>query len=113
VKGVTLTDVRAVALPLPRTSEHLIRDVVKFRVGSIVYAAVAPDEVIMGFGFPKEKRDAIIEAEPDKFLLPRTSDLRYNWIHARMAAVDEVELRELIVDAWRMCVPKFVSAMVD
>ena len=66
MKGVTLTDVRAVALPLPRTSEHLIRDVVKFRVGSIVYAAVSPDEVTMGFGFPKEEREAIIDAEPEK-----------------------------------------------
>jgi hypothetical protein len=111
--GVTLTDVRAVALPLPRTSEHLIRDVVKFRVGSIVYAAVAPDEVVMGFDFPKEERAAIIEAEPHKFLLPRTSDLRYNWIHARMAELDEIELRELVIDAWRMCVPQFISALID
>jgi hypothetical protein len=113
VKGVTLTDVRAIALPLPRTSEHLIRDYVKFRIGSIVYASVSPDEVLMGFGFPKEERDAIIEAEPEKFQLPRTSDLRYNWIVARMSELDETELRELVVDAWRMCVPKFISAMVD
>jgi hypothetical protein len=113
MKGVTLTDVRAIALPLPRTSEHLIRDVVKFRIGSIVYAAVAPDEVLMGLGFPKEEREAIIEAEPHKFVLPVTSDLRYNWINARMAELDQIELRELVVDAWRMCVPKFISAMVD
>jgi hypothetical protein len=113
VKGVTLTDVRAIALPLPRTSEHLIRDFVKFRIGSIVYASVSPDEALMGFGFPKEERAALIEAEPDKFQLPRTSDLRYNWLVARMSELDETELRELVVDAWRMCVPKFISAMVD
>lgn len=111
--GVTLTDVRAIALPLPRTSEHLIRDYVKFRIGSIVYASVSPDEVLMGFGFPKEERDAIIAAEPAKFQLPRPSDLRYNWLVARMSQLDETELRELVVDAWRMCVPKFISAMVD
>jgi hypothetical protein len=29
---VTLADVRALALTLPRTTEHLIRDRVKFRV---------------------------------------------------------------------------------
>ncbi|HEX3823995.1 MAG TPA: MmcQ/YjbR family DNA-binding protein [Mycobacteriales bacterium] len=110
---MTLTDVRAIALPLPRTSEHLIRDFVKFRIGSIVYASVSPDEALMGFGFPKEERAALIEAEPDKFQLPRTSDLRYNWLVARMSELDETELRELVVDAWRMCVPKFISAMVD
>jgi hypothetical protein len=112
VNGVTLTDVRAVALELPRTSEHLIRDVVKFRVKSLVYAAVPPDEVVMGVAFPKEERAAIIDAEPDKFLMPRKSDERYNWIHVRMAELDLDEMRELVIDGWRMCVPKFLSAQV-
>jgi hypothetical protein len=110
--GVTLTDVRAVAITLPRTSEHLIRDYTKFRIGSIVYASVAPDEVMMGCGFPKDEREAMIEAEPDKFVLPKPSDLRYHWINVRMAQLDDAELRELIVEAWRMCVPKKISALV-
>jgi hypothetical protein len=112
VNGVTLTDVRAVAMALPRTSEHLIRDVVKFRVKSLVYAAVPPNEVVMGVAFPKEERAAIIDAEPDKFLMPRKSDERYNWIHVRMAELDLDEMRELVTDGWRMCVPKFLSAQV-
>jgi hypothetical protein len=112
VIGVTLSDVRTVALPLPRTEEHLIRNVVKFRVKSIVYAAVPPDELVMGVGFPREERAAIIEAEPDKFLMPRLSDQRFNWINVRMAALDDEELRELVIEAWRMCVPKFLSAQV-
>ena len=57
---VTIDDVRACALALPRTEEHLIHDHVKFRVGKIVYASVSPDETIMGFGFPREERDALI-----------------------------------------------------
>jgi hypothetical protein len=113
VNGVTLTDVRAVALQLPRTSEHLIRDVVKFRVKQIVYAAVPPDETILGVGFPKEERAAIIAAEPEKFLMPRLSDQRYHWIHVRMAELDVEEMRELVIEGWRMCVPKFVSAQVS
>ena len=48
----TVDDVRAIAMSLPRTSEHLIRDHVKFRVGRIVYASVSPDEERLGFGFP-------------------------------------------------------------
>jgi hypothetical protein len=113
LRGVTLTDVRAVALGLPRSSEHLIRGVVKFRVKSIVYAAVPPAEDIMGVGFPKEERAAIVEAEPHKFLMPRLSDQRYNWIHVRMSELDLDEMRELVVDGWRLCVPKFLSAQVD
>jgi len=112
VKGVDLEDVRAIALTLPRTEEHLIRESVKFRIRSLVYAAVSPDETTMGFAFPKEERAALVEAEPEKFLMPVRSDERYNWVRVRLAKIDEVELRELVVEAWRMCVPKFVSAMV-
>ena len=112
MKGVDLEDVRAIALTLPRTEEHLIRESVKFRIRSLVYAAVSPDETTMGFAFPKEERAALVEAEPEKFLMPVRSDERYNWVRVRLAKIDEVELRELVVEAWRMCVPKFVSAMV-
>jgi hypothetical protein len=107
---VTASDIRAWALTLPRTEEHLIRDHVKFRVGKIVYASVSPDETIMGFGFPREERDALIAAEPAKFCLPRPSDLRFNWVHARMAAIGPAEMRELVTDAWRMVVPKRLAA---
>ena len=106
---VTVADVREVARSLPRTEEHLIHDHVKFRVGKIVYASVSPDEATLGFGFPREERAALIASEPAKFALPRLSDQRFHWVHARMAALGEDELRELITDAWRMVVPKKVA----
>jgi hypothetical protein len=107
---ITAADVREVAMSLPRTEEHLIRDYVKFRVGKIVYASISPDETLIGFGFPKEERAAMIASRPDVFVLPRLSDQRYQWINARMPALGEEEMAELIVDAWRMVVPKKVAA---
>ena len=107
---VTVHDVRAWAMSLPRTEEHLIHDHVKFRVGRIVYASVSPDETVMGVGFPREERAALIAAEPAKFSLPRLSDQRFNWVHARMSALDPAEMRELLTDAWCMVVPKRVAA---
>ncbi|HEX6499080.1 MAG TPA: MmcQ/YjbR family DNA-binding protein [Micromonosporaceae bacterium] len=107
---VTAHDVRRVALSLPRTTEHLIRDRVKFRVGRLVYVSLSPDETVMGFAYPKEERAALIAAEPDKFFMPIKSDERYNWVRTRLAALDPVEMRELVVDAWRMVVPKRVAA---
>jgi len=107
---ITAADVRGVAMSLPRTEEHLIRDYVKFRVGKIVYASISPDETTLGFGFPKEERAALIDSQPDKFLWPRPSDQQFHWINAHMAALDPAELRELIIDAWRMVVPKKVAA---
>ena len=97
-------------MALPRSEEHLIRDYIKFRVGRIVYASISPDESTIGFGFPKEEREAMVASQPDKFLMPRQSDLRYQWINARMAALGKAEMAELITDAWRMVVPKKVAA---
>jgi hypothetical protein len=105
---VTIDDVRAFALTLPRTEEALVRDRVKFRVGRLVYLAFARDETLMGFGFPKEERDALIASEPDKFMMPKRADLRYNWAVVRLAAIDVMEMREIVLDAWRMVVPKRV-----
>jgi hypothetical protein len=107
---VTIDDVRRIALTLPRAYEALVRDRVKFRVGRIVFLSVSSDETVMGFGFPKEERAALVAAEPAKFLMPIPSDERYNWVRVRLAAIDEAELRELIIEAWRMCVPKRVAA---
>lgn len=110
---VTAEDVREVATGLPRTVERLVRDRVKFNVGRIVYAALSRDERILGCGFPKEERDAMIAAEPGKFSMPNVGDQRYHWIHVDMAAIDKDELRELITDAWRMCAPKTVVKEYD
>jgi len=111
--GVTIDDARAIAATLPRSYEALVRDRVKFRVGRIVYAAFDRGETIMGFGFPKEERAALVASEPDKFLMPGLSDMRYQWVCVRIDAIDTDELRELLVDAWRMCVPKKVAAAYE
>jgi hypothetical protein len=110
---ITVDDVRAITSSLPRSYEVLVRDQIKFRVGRIVYLAFSPDETVMGFAFPKEERAAMVAAEPNKFMLPSKSDMRYNWIHVRLDAIDLDELRELVIEAWRMCVPKKVAASLS
>jgi hypothetical protein len=107
---VTIDDVRAVVRELPRAYEALVRDRVKFRVGRIVFLAFSRDETIMGFGFPKEERDALVASEPGKFLPPEPVDLRYNWVRVRLSELGPAEMAELVTDAWRMCVPKTIAA---
>ena len=106
---VTIKQVRALAETLPRSYGALVRDRVKFRVGQIVYLAFSRDEKLMGFAFPKEEREALVASDPDKFLMPeRRSDMRFNWVVVRLAAIDEAEMREIVLEAWRMVVPKRV-----
>jgi hypothetical protein len=110
---VTVADVRRFAETLPRSYEALVGGRVKFRVGRIVYLSFSRDETVMGFAFPKDQRDWLVGGSPDKFMQPPKSDLRYHWVDVRLAAIDEHEMRELVLDAWRMVVPKGVAASHD
>jgi len=107
---VTVDDVRRIAASLPGSYEVVVRDRVKFRVGRYVYIAFSRDETIMGFGFPRDERDALVASDPETFLPPERVDERYHWVQARMAALDEDQLHELVVDAWRIAAPKRLVA---
>src|SRR5919112_1084884 len=108
-----IDDVRSLGGELERSYPVYVRGRLKFRVGQIVYVAFSLDETVMGFAFPKEEREALVASEPRTFELPAAPDMRFNWVHAHLAALDPVEARELVVDAWRMVVPKKVSAAYD
>jgi hypothetical protein len=106
---VTVDEVRELALSLPRSYEAVVRGRLKFRVGRIVWLAFSRDETRMGFAFPKDWREVLIGSDPEKFLAPETSDLRYNWAVVRLEAIDRDEMRELVLDAWAFVVPKSVA----
>jgi hypothetical protein len=106
---VTIDEVRAFAGTLPRSYEALVRGRVKFRIGRIVYLSFSRDGTVMGFAFPKEWRTALVESEPDKFSLPSEFDMRYHWVHVKLAAIEEKEMRDLVEDAWAFVVPKSVA----
>lgn len=107
--AVTIDDVREIAAPLERSYEVVVRGRVKFRVGRIVYLAFSEDETSMGFAYPRDERDALIASAPDRFLLPRASDLRFHWVVARLEHLELDEMEELVLDAWSMVVPKSVA----
>jgi hypothetical protein len=107
--AVTVDEIRELASALPRSYEAIVRGRIKFRIGQIVYLAIAADGSTMGCGFPKEFREAAVHAEPEKFSLPSESDMRFNWIHVTLEAIDYEEMRDLVESAWSSCVPKYVA----
>jgi hypothetical protein len=106
---VTADEVRALAVSLPRSYEAHVRGRVKFRIGQIVYLALSRDGMRMGCGFPKEFREAAVQSEPQKFALPGESDMRFNWIHVNLDAIDAAEMRDLVEEAWSRAVPRYVA----
>jgi hypothetical protein len=109
----TVDDVRALGTELERSYPVYVRGRLKFRVGQLVYAAFSLDETVMGFGFPKDERAALVGGDPVKFQLPSESDMRFHWVHATLAHLEAGEARELVVDAWRMVVPQKVARAYD
>jgi hypothetical protein len=109
----TVDDVRELGAELERSRPVHVRGRLKFRVGQLVYVAFSHDERVMGFAFPREERAGLVGGAPHKFRMPPTSDLRFNWVEADLAALDADEARELVVDAWRMVVPQKLSRAYD
>ena len=106
---MTTDEIRAFAETLPRSTEGFVRGQVKFYIGRIVYLAISRDGKTMGFAFPKEWRNALVESESEKFSLPSASDMRYHWVDVNLEAIDADEMRELVEDAWAFVVPKRVA----
>jgi hypothetical protein len=109
----TADDVRRVGLALPRTYEREIRGRWKLKVRQLVFVAFSRDELAMGFGFPRAERDGLVASDPETFFLPPTADLRYQWVCAHLPRLESDEMRELVTDAWRMCVPKMLHELPE
>ena len=83
-----IEDVRALGAELERSYPVYVHGRLKFRVKQIVYVAFSLDETVMEFAFPKEERAVLVAGEPHKFQLPAERDMRFNWVHADLAALD-------------------------
>ena len=105
---VVVGDIVDFARTLERTDVVVVGGRRKLRVGSMVYASFFEEDGLMGFGYPKEERGALVASDPRTFFLPRDSDLRFNWVLVSLDAIDLDEARELVLDAWGMVVPRFL-----
>ena len=106
---VSADEVIAYGLTLPRSTEGVVRGKRKLYIGRIVYVAIEAED-ILGFAHPREWREALVDTDPEKFLMPiHQGDMRWNWACVRMDKIDGAEMRDLVLDAWAMCVPKTVA----
>jgi len=98
-------DVRRIALSLPDTTEKIAWSMPTFRVAGKMFATLPEDETSLAVRCPKEERDELVLAEPDKFWIAG-HEAQFAWVRARIAALDdEDELRAILADSWRQAAP--------
>ncbi|MCY3882125.1 MAG: hypothetical protein F4Z77_06015 [Dehalococcoidia bacterium] len=100
----TSDDVRELALALPETAEKPSYGTPGFRVGDRLFARLHQDGESLVLRMDRDEREALAEAEPEKFFWTPHYD-RHQWIQVRLVAVDREELLELLQDAWRLRAP--------
>ena len=108
VAGVSVDDVLTYAKDFERSYVAVVHGRIKLRVKQIVYVAFSRDETTMGFGFPKDDRPALVASDPERFFMPRPSDMRFHWVETRLDRLETDEMQEFVLDAWGMVVPKFL-----
>jgi hypothetical protein len=106
--GVSVDDVLEYAKDFERSYVAVVHGRIKLRVKQIVYVAFSRDETTMGFAFPKDERPGLVGSDPERFFMPRPSDMRFHWVETRLDRLEPDEMHEFVLDAWGMVVPKFL-----
>jgi hypothetical protein len=99
-------DVRRIALSLPETIEKPWFNTPGFRVkdkGFLRIRAEAEGGLVV-FVADLDEKEALLRADPEKFFTTPHYD-GHPTVLVHLDAVDEVELRELITDSWRLRAP--------
>ncbi|MEU0807612.1 MmcQ/YjbR family DNA-binding protein [Streptomyces sp. NPDC005970] len=101
----TSDDVREIALSLPETTEKIAWSMPTFRVAGKMFATLPEDETSMAVRCPKEERNELVLAEPEKFWIA-DHEASFAWVRVRLAALDDrAELRDILVDSWQQAAP--------
>jgi hypothetical protein len=107
---ITSDEVRRIALSLPQTTEKIAWSMPTFRVAGKMFATLPEDETSMAVRCPKEERDELVLAEPEKFWIAG-HEAGFAWVRVRLAALEDLdELRDILVDSWRQAAP---TALLD
>src|SRR5215218_1879730 len=98
-------DFRELALSLPEATEKEAWGRPTFRVREKMFAMVASDLSTASVKSTLDEQRALTQMDPGTFSVPRYVG-KHGWIGIVLDRVDPDELRELVVEAWRMTAPK-------
>jgi hypothetical protein len=100
-RGVTFDTVREIARELAGAVERTSYGTPAFFVGKTLFVREHQDGVSLVVRIEPEEREMLLRANPTTYSV---TDHYLNWplVLVRMATVEREELRELLVEAWRL-----------
>lgn len=96
---------RKIALALPDAEERETWGEATFRVRSKIFAMMASDAKRGSIKATKEEQAALLASDPQTFYSPPYVGV-HGWIGVVLRQADTQEVRELLIEAWRMTAPK-------
>ena len=105
----TENDVRKIALSLPETTEKPWFNSPGFRVKDKGFLRIRSEAEggLVVFVADLGEKEMLLQSEPEKFFTTPPYD-GYPTVLVNLAAIEVVELRELIIESWRLIAPKRV-----
>jgi predicted DNA-binding protein (MmcQ/YjbR family) len=111
--GSPLDHMRAICLALPETKETLTWGQPHFRVGEKIFAGCGDEKgrAVIGFKLDMDHADAVIQ-DPRFWRAPYVG--HKGWVSMDATLVDDWgEVRELILESYRLIAPKKTVARMD
>jgi hypothetical protein len=109
---VTGDELRAVVLALPEAQERESWGHPTFRVRDKMFATMAADGSTASVKASKDDQAELIAVDPLTFRVAAYVG-RYGWVDVVLGRVDQDEMRDLLVEAWRRTAPRRMVAEFD
>jgi hypothetical protein len=93
-----------IALALPGVEEQFVFNRLWFRVGKKVFACYLPASRRWVFKLPHDQQLMLFDVRPETFA-PMHSG-RMTWSYVKVENLGAVELKDLLIAAWRVVTPK-------
>jgi hypothetical protein len=110
--GIRASTLRAFALSLPQAEERETWETATFRVRDRIFCMFSERERHLWIKSVDEEQRALIFQDPAAYF--SSPYVGHNgWVGAVLSKADGQELRELVVEAWRMTAPKLLVETFD
>ena len=110
--GVRKDTVRKMALAMPEATEQESWETPTFRVRKKIFAMFSDEQRSVWVKSTHDEQRALTSMEPDTYFVPPYVGPS-GWVGVRFAGADREELRELLIEAWRMTAPTRLVASFD